>query len=103
MIRGALCWRALGDIEGKLHNDDAWKILKLSPQDRSSNDRQRLDLIMKSLGWERVVIRFSGEVTARGFRRGLDKRAIYVFADPLDGSIYYVGHDTKRTILPSEP
>ena len=86
--------QAFGDLEGKVATADVWKILKLTPYARTMEEQLRLTAVMRLLGWDRRLLRFRGGEVRRGFVRGTNGRAIYVFVCPIKGEVYYVGYDT---------
>jgi hypothetical protein len=57
----------------------------------------RLTAVMRLLGWDRRLLRFRGGQVGRGFVRGRNGRAIYVFVCPIKGKISYVAHETSPT------
>jgi len=84
--------RAFGDLEGRVATADVWKILKLDPYGRTLDDHVRLTAVMRLLGWECRLLRFSGRGVRRRFVRGDDRRTVYVFVCPITREVN-VAHD----------
>jgi hypothetical protein len=80
-------------MEGRIANNDVWKLLRLSPLSVNREDRIRLGAVMYHLGWQRRLLRFNGEKVGRGFMRGHNPRTIWVHVCPVSGEIYHIGHD----------
>jgi hypothetical protein len=89
---------AFGDLEGKVATADVWKILKLSSYGRTMDDQMRLTAVMRSLGWDRRLLRFRGVEVRRGFVRGDDPRTVYIFICPITGETT-VAHDPPSVAL----
>jgi len=59
----------LGDVEGKLACEDAWRIIDKPVAQRGQHDNTRLGSALRDLGWERKKLRVKGRPTwcyARG-------------------------------------
>jgi hypothetical protein len=55
---------------------DVWKILRLTFHARTIDDQIRLAAVMRSLGWDRRLLRFRAGEVRRGFVRGADPRTV---------------------------
>lgn len=61
---------ALGDIEGKLSCEDAWKIIDKPSGQRTPHDNNRLGAAMRDLGWDRREVKIDGK-KCWGYVRGV--------------------------------
>ena len=70
---------ALGEMTGKLKNEDAWTILGIPDGQRTQDHNARLGDAMRELGWERTKLRFGGRNPDYAYVRGTpEERAIRV-------------------------
>lgn len=80
----------LGELRGKVLNEDAWTILGIPVGQRSQDHNKRLGDAMRELGWERVKLRFGGPNPEWCYARGTHeqrKRRVFVNRDPSDGKV----------------
>jgi hypothetical protein len=59
----------LGDMEGKIVAADAWNVIGLPPGNRTQDHNSRFGRVMRALGWQRMKLRFGGELKW-GYARG---------------------------------
>lgn len=88
---------AIGDLDGKISNVDAWKVIDKPAAQRHQGDNVRLGDAMRELNFTRNRQRFDGSPTRVCYTRGPPPYStIYVFRDPVT-RILSVGHSPPTT------
>jgi hypothetical protein len=63
---------AIGDLNGKMLNSDAWIMVGVRPEHRTQEHNRKLGHIMKTLGFERKLLRVDGK-SCKCYARGSEK------------------------------
>ncbi|HEV2515152.1 MAG TPA: virulence-associated E family protein [Devosia sp.] len=89
----------LGDLEGLIWADDAWRLLRI-PVERRDSHAGKFGRAMKALGWERANRRRGG-TQAWAYVKGDGKRRLFVTEDRLDRSLDVGYADVIREVEPN--
>jgi hypothetical protein len=76
----------LGSMEGKVRAEDTWAILGIAPGHRTQDNNARLGEALRTLGWERVKLRFGAPNPEWAYARGDRSRRIVISCDH-DGEV----------------
>jgi predicted P-loop ATPase len=85
---------AIGDLNGKMLNSDAWIMVRMGLEHRSQAHNRRLGHIMKSLGFERKVLSIDGK-NHKCYVRGSEKeQELRLLVTVTNGKVI-VGHSKE--------